>query len=54
MKIETVIEKLESMPDSYFKYLKVCNAGMKMGIYDKTWFINECNRLTKLGYNKAK
>ena len=52
MKEETRIKKLSAMPDSYLKFLKVVNAGLRLGIFDKTWYIQETRRLAKLGYNK--
>lgn len=52
MKEETRIKKLQEMPDSYFKWLKVVSAGLRLGCFDKRWYIEEQTRLATLGFNK--
>lgn len=54
MKEETRIKKLQAMPDSYLKFLEVTIAGMRLGIFDKTWYMEETRRLADLGFNKPK
>lgn len=52
MKESTRIEQIKKMPDSHEKWSRVVSLGLRIGCFDKRFYIEEMKRLTSLGYNK--